>query len=155
MHVLPPATIARIPESRIPDAARLLTFLNPDCPEDVILKRLKTIIAQYPNYQLWAAIRDGKLVGIAGIWLGTKIWCGPYLEIDNLVVHPDYRSRGIGSLLIERLEEIGRQNDCTVLVIDSYTANHASHRLYHKLGFEIWSFHFIRKIGDFTGASDQ
>lgn len=152
---LPPATIARIPESRLPDAAKLLTFLNTESPEEVLLKRLQTILAQYPNYQLWGAIREGKLVGVAGIWLGTKVWCGNYLEIDNLVIHPDYRSKGIGSLLLERLENVGLQNDCNVLVIDSYTNNHASHRLYHKLGFEIWSFHFVRKIGNFTGGPEK
>ena len=152
---LPPATIARIPESRLPDAAKLLTFLNTESPEEVLLKRLQTIMAQYPNYQLWGAIREGKLVGVAGIWLGTKVWCGNYLEIDNLVIHPDYRAKGIGSLLLERLENVGLQNDCNVLVIDSYTNNHASHRLYHKLGFEIWSFHFIRKIGNFTGGPEK
>lgn len=152
---LPPATIARIPESRLPDAARLLTYLNTESPEEVLLKRLQTILAQYPNYQLWGAIREGKLVGVAGVWLGTKVWCGNYLEIDNFVIHPDYRSKGIGSLLLERLENVGLQNDCNVLVIDSYTNNHASHRLYHKLGFEIWSFHFIRKIGNFTGGPEK
>lgn len=151
----PPATIARVPDSRIPDAVRLLAFLNPDSPEKIILERLKSIIDQNPNYQLWGAIRQGKLVGVAGAWLGTKIWCGAYLEIDNLVVHPDFRSLGIGGMLIQRLEQLGRDHDCSVLVIDSYTSNHASHRLYHKLGFEIWSFHFIRKIGDFTGASEK
>lgn len=152
---LPPATIARIPESRLPAAANLLTFLNPETPEDVILKRLQTILTQYPNYQLWGAIREGKLVGVCGIWLGTKVWCGNYLEIDNLIIHPDFRGKGIGSLLLERLENVGLQNDCNVLVIDSYTGNHASHRLYHKLGFEIWSFHFIRKIGNFTGGPEK
>ena len=37
------------------------------------------------------------------------------------------------------------------LVPDSYAANRRSHRLYHRLGFEIWSFHFIKPIGDWKG----
>ena len=151
---MPPlhATIARLSACQLPDAARLLTFLNPDSPHHVILGRLQKIIADHTHYQLWGAITGGELVGVAGIWLGTKVWCGSYLEIDNLVIHPDFQSKGLGTLLIRQFESIAREHNCPVMVIDSYTTNHASHRLYHKLGFEIWSFHFIRKIADFTGS---
>jgi predicted GNAT family acetyltransferase len=31
-------------------------------------------------------------------------------------------------------------------VLDSYTSNHASHRLYHRLGYEIRGFHFIKPL---------
>jgi RimJ/RimL family protein N-acetyltransferase len=53
--------------------------------------------------------------------------------------------------LIRHLEAIGRERDCKLLVLDSYTANHPSHRLYHRLGFEIWGFHFVKPIGDWLG----
>jgi len=154
---MPPlhATITRLSASHLPDAAHLLTFLNPDSPQHVILSRLQKITKDHPHYQLWGTLLDGKLVGVAGIWLGTKVWCGSYLEIDNLIIHPDFQSKGLGTLLIQQFESIARENNCPVMVIDSYTTNHASNRLYHKLGFEIWSFHFIRKLADFTGSGSS
>ena len=134
------------------DAAALLTLLNPETPAETIGVRLDSLLADYSHYQLMGAFAGGTLVGVAGAWIATKIWCGRYLEIDNLVVAPEQRSAGIGSLLIRHLETIARERDCNIIVLDSYTANHSSHRLYHRLGFEIWGFHFAKPIGDWKAV---
>lgn len=133
------------------DAARLLSALNPETPPPLIATRLETLLADHSHYQLFGAFAGETLVGVAGAWIATKIWCGRYLEIDNLVVDPSARSAGIGSLLIRHLEALAVELDCKIVVLDSYTANHPSHRLYHRLGFEIWGFHFIKPIGDWKG----
>lgn len=146
--------IRRIDAAHLDDAARLLALLNPETPAALVRERLETILREHPHYQLIGAFAEGALVGVCGAWIATKIWCGSYLEIDNLVIHPDYRSGGIGSRLIARLEQLARERDCKILVLDSYTSNHASHRLYHRLGFEIWGFHFIKPIGDWSGKPE-
>lgn len=136
----------------LPDAADLLVLLNPETPAAIIVERLDTLLADHSHYQLIGAFTAGKLVGVAGAWIATKIWCGRYLEIDNLVVDPNQRSAGIGSLLIQHLDNLARERDCKLIVLDSYTANRPSHRLYHRLGFEIWGFHFVKPIGDWQGS---
>lgn len=133
-------------------AADLLTLLNPETPAALIAARLERILAEHPHYQLFGAFSGGTLAGVAGAWIATKIWCGRYLEIDNLVVDPAQRSAGIGGQLIRHLEALAHDRDCKVVVLDSYTANHPSHRLYHRLGFEIWGFHFIKPIGDWKSS---
>lgn len=138
--------------SDLANAVRLLATLNPVSPATVIEDRLQVVLADHSHYELIGAFSGETLVGVAGAWIATKIWCGRYLEIDNLVVDPANRSSGIGTLLIEHLETIARQRDCQVMVLDSYAANYSSHRLYHRLGFEIWSFHFIKPIGDWKGV---
>jgi ribosomal protein S18 acetylase RimI-like enzyme len=137
---------------QLPDAAQLLTALNPETPPALIATRLHTILTDHPHYEIFGAFEGGKLLGVAGAWIATKIWCGRYLEIDNLVVAPAARSRGIGSLLMRHLEALAQQRDCKIIVLDSYAANYPSHRLYHRHGFEIWSFHFIKPIGDWKGS---
>lgn len=132
-------------------ATGLLKLLNPDTPPDIVFERLGTILREHPHYHLVGAFDGETLAGVSGAWLATKIWCGLYLEVDNLVVAEAYRSAGIGSLLVSHLEDYARAKDCKVMVLDSYTANTASHRLYHRLGFEIWGFHFIKPIGDWKG----
>jgi GNAT superfamily N-acetyltransferase len=132
-------------------AAEILTLLNPETPAALIASRLETILAEYPSYQIYGAFRGELLAGVTGAWIGTKIWCGRYLEIDNLVVAVEHRSCGIGKRLIQHLEALAKEQECNILVLDSYAANRASHRLYHQLGFEIWSFHFIKTIGDWQG----
>lgn len=135
----------------IPAAVPLLESLNPEIPASVVRERLETILADHPHYELFGAFTGDQLAGLAGAWIATKIWCGRYLEVDNLVVSEDHRSSGIGSLLVKHLEELAKERDCKVMVLDSYASNTASHRLYYRLGFEIWGFHFVKPIGDWKG----
>ncbi len=144
--------IQPLSESSRTEAAELLGTLNPEIPAQVISERLATITARHPHYQIVGAFVEGRLAGVAGAWIATKVWCGLYLEIDNLVVAPSQRGHGIGSRLIIHFEEVARQAGCNVMVLDSYTSNHPSHRLYHRLGFEIWGFHFIKPVGDWSGG---
>jgi ribosomal protein S18 acetylase RimI-like enzyme len=144
-------SIRTLAADELADAARLLTLLNPDTPPALISERLHTLLADHPHYQLIGAFSGDRLAGVAGAWIATKIWCGRYLEIDNLVVDSEVRSSGIGGKLIEHLESIAKARDCKIVVLDSYAANRPSHRLYHRMGFEIWGFHFVKPIGDWKG----
>jgi ribosomal protein S18 acetylase RimI-like enzyme len=146
------ATIRPLVSADLPDAAVLLVLLNPDTPATIVSERLHTLLAGHSHYELIGAFVAGKLVGVAGAWIATKIWCGRYLEIDNLVVDPAQRSSGIGGQLVRHLEIRAKERDCKVVVLDSYTSNHPSHRLYHRLGFEIWGFHFVKPVGDWKGS---
>jgi ribosomal protein S18 acetylase RimI-like enzyme len=130
----------------LPAALSLLALLNPTTPPATLAERLAEIRAGHPHYQLFGAFTGSRLVAVAAAWIATRIWCGRYLEIDHLVVDPGSRSAGVGSALIAHLESLGRDRGCRIAVLDSYTSNHASHRLYHRLGFEIHGFHFIKSL---------
>lgn len=138
--------LQQLDTAHIPAAAVLLAFLNPSTPIETLTDRLRAILADHPHYHLIGAFTGDRLAGIAGAWIGTKIWCGKFLEVDNLVVHPDCRSARIGSRLITHLEGLAREHGCKVVTLDSYTSNHPSHRLYHRLGYEIWGFHFVKPL---------
>lgn len=146
-----PIRIRALAAGDMTDAAGLLTQLNQETPAALIEERLRTILADHPHYELYGAFVGDRLAGVVGAWVATKIWCGRYLEIDNLVVDAGQRSLGIGGLLMQHLETLARERGCTIIALDSYAANRSSHRLYHRLGFEIWSFHFIKPIGDWKG----
>jgi len=142
-----PPEIRKLVPSDYPAATALLAHLNPGIPPELLAERFETIIAEHPHYHAIGAFVDDRLAALAGAWIATKIWCGRYLELDNLVVDPGLRSSGLGSALITWLEAFAREQDCNLAVLDSYTSNHASHRLYHRLGFEIWGFHFVKPFG--------
>jgi len=146
-----PVAIRPVERVDIPDALRLLGELNPDTPKLVVKERLEAIQNEHAHYQLFGAYDGDELVGVCSAWVATKIWCGKYLEIDNMVVRDDQRSRGVGTQLMKHMEQLGKEQGCKVLVLDSYTSNHASHRLYQRMGFEIWGFHFIKPVGDWEG----
>jgi GNAT superfamily N-acetyltransferase len=128
-------------------ATGLLVHLNPDCPTEVLIRRFRTILADHEHYHPLGAFKDGTMIGFGGAWIATKIWCGRYLEVDNIVVHPEHRSSGVGAALMERFETLAKEKDCNIAVLDSYTSNYKSHRFYHRHGFEIWGFHFVKQLG--------
>ena len=127
-------------------ATGLLAHPNPDLPTADLLERFNTILRDHPHYHPFGAFLDGKLVALAGLWIATKVWCGRYLEVDNWVVHPLHRSAGIGSQMMRAIERIARERECELVVLDSYTSNYPSHRFYHRHGFEIWGFHFVKTL---------
>ena len=56
------------------------------------------------HYAQVVAKENGETIGLSGFWIGHKLYCGKYLEIDNFVVDPAHRSRGVGELLVRWLE---------------------------------------------------
>lgn len=72
------------------------------------------------------------------------IACGPkvidyrkskYLEIDSISVGPDYQSKGIGKLLIEKVKNWGKQNGYQRLFANSYFKNQRAIEFYKRNGF--------------------
>ncbi len=113
---------------------------------ELTLEKYETMLRDMlPNNYGQAAVFDGDVcIGISGYWLGTKLWCGKYLELDNVVVHPDHRSKGAGKVLSDYLQKKAEEIGCTILVLDAYTNNFGAHRFYYNQGFGPKGFHFVK-----------
>ncbi len=98
-----------------------------------------------PNNYKQVIVCDHEIpVGLSGFWVGTKLWCGKYLELDNVIVHPDHRSKGVGKLLTEYLNQKAIEIGCKVVALDAYTTNFQAHKFYFNLGFVPKGFHFVK-----------
>ena len=139
-------TIYFLTEDEVSKASVLLTELNPQVPREIQEQRLRLILHDLPNYRCLAVRKGEQLIALCGIWIATKTWCGKYLEIDNFVVTASLRNQSVGELLLDRCLEIAREENCEIIVLDSYTTNRASHRFYHRHGFEIVGFHFVKNV---------
>lgn len=69
--------------------------------------------------------------------------------IGNVVVHPDYRGRGIGRALMERAIDTARDQGAHWIGLEVRASNAIAHRLYEHLGFRIagCTQHLIRPAG--------
>jgi L-amino acid N-acyltransferase len=78
---------------------------------------------------------DGKLMGFASY--GTfRAWAAYKYSVEHSVyVHPDYRGRGLGLQLMERLIAIAQEQDYHTMIGGIDIMNTASIRLHEKLGF--------------------
>ena len=65
-----------------------------------------------------------------------------YLEIDDIYVRPEYRSQGVGGLLLESLLEIAKQQSIKRFSVYTATKNiDKIYNFYRSHGFQSW---FIR-----------
>lgn len=73
---------------------------------------------------------QGQVAGYVGMWVIFDEG-----HITNVAVHPRFRKRGIGSLLLTRLVEICRERDVKFLTLEVRRSNVAAQKLYQKQGF--------------------
>lgn len=121
----------------------LIVQLNKDIPEETLRLRLKQM--QTKDFHCLGAYENNQLVGVAGYWIGFRFWCGKYIDIDNFIVDENHRNKGIGKLLMKKLDQIAQDEKCEISVLDTYTQNHKSHKFYHQENFQIVGFHFFKR----------
>lgn len=78
----------------------------------------------------WVAVLDGSVLGYVCLWGALD-----ERHITNLAVHPDFRHRGVGSLLLSTAIEAARQEHCRTLLLEVRPSNVTARRLYSALGF--------------------
>ncbi len=96
--------------------------------------RLSAMCAQ-GNYRCIAAYLDGRMVGVAGFWIGTQLWCGKYVEADHVVVDVAARGMGIGARLMAWIEAEGEREACALFRIAAVISNLDARRFYARNGF--------------------
>lgn len=133
-----------IPSEKLSAIIPLVKFLNQDLSSEQIMERFQKI--SQSNYKCLGVWDYDKLVGICGLWEGTKFWCGYFLELDNVVFLPEYRNQGIGQKMMGWIENYAVQKKYDVIVLDAYVTNTSSHRFYERFGFKPLGYHFVKKI---------
>ncbi len=120
----------------------VLQDLYPSLEETSYRKELEFMLQH--NYGQVAVFDGETCVGISGYWIGNKLWCGKYLEMDNMNVLPEYRSKGAGKLIADYLNQKAIDEECSMVALDSYTTNYKAHRFFYNQGFAPKGFHFIK-----------
>lgn len=100
------------------------------------------------NYKQLAIYDEGVCVALTGFWTGVKLWCGKYIEIDNFIVDPNHRSKGLGKMLTDYIDAKATELGCTMTVLDAYTGNYTAHRFYYNQGFVPKGFHFLKILNE-------
>lgn len=98
------------------------------------------------NYGQVAIYDNGICIGLSGFWIGYKLWCGKYLELDNVVVTGKLRSKGVGNMIFDYLHQKAVNEKCTMLALDSYTSNFKAHKFFYNKGYAPRGFHFVNLL---------
>ncbi len=97
----------------------------------------QTIFGQHPfAYVLFA--EELNVIGFALYEFRYSSFAGqPSIWLDDLYVGQSDRSRGAGSLLMNKLRQIAQENNCTHLAWTADNRNLRGLKFYHRLGAEV------------------
>lgn len=76
------------------------------------------------------ALENGTVVGFGGLWIIVDEG-----HITNIAVHPDFRRKGIGVLLMDNLLSISKIENLIGLTLEVRKSNLSAQNLYKKFGF--------------------
>jgi amino-acid N-acetyltransferase len=115
-----------IRDARLTDIAPLLELINSYAAGGVMLPRTE--------FEMAENIRDFKIAGDNGrlVGCGALHFYTPFSgEVRSLAVEPGLKTKGIGRMLVEKLEAEARANDLHSLFAFTYVAG-----FFRKLGFD-------------------
>lgn len=83
-----------------------------------------------PFSKLYVYEEDGKIIGYFDLWITYE-----QAQVANIGVHREYRQKGIGTFLIQYMQNIAIENECENLTLEVRVSNEKAIRLYEKTGF--------------------
>lgn len=130
--------IRRMIKDDIPDLARLYKlFWN----EESSIQRMENLfdgLLDNKDYLILSAIENNRLVGsIMGI-ICYELYgeCKPFMVIENFIVDPEYRRKGIGRSLFLEIEKYGTKNKCYQIILVTANNRQDAINFYIKMGFK-------------------
>jgi ribosomal-protein-alanine N-acetyltransferase len=70
------------------------------------------------------------VVGYGGMWFIID-----EAHVTNIAVHPDYRQRKIGEMIVQEMIKTAKENGINGMTLEVRVSNTAAINLYKKLGF--------------------
>ena len=135
-----PVTIREVADDELFALLRLYAHLH---PEDEMLPlgeaaQIWKTLRQDPNQQCWGAYWNDLLAATCTLIVVPNLTRGgrPYGLIENVVTHPDYRRRGLGTAVLKHALQIAWERGCYKVMLLTGSKNEATLRFYEQAGFE-------------------
>ncbi|WP_276480906.1 GNAT family N-acetyltransferase [Paraflavitalea pollutisoli] len=136
--------ISLIPKDQLHTIIPLLRILNDAIDERTLQERLEDM--QQRNYVCAGVYDQQRLIGICGLWILNKYYVGKHIEPDNVMILPEYRSKGVGEQMMEWVYEYGRSQGCIASELNCYVTNDKGIRFWLNQGYRIIGFHCQKKL---------
>ncbi|NLT95460.1 MAG: GNAT family N-acetyltransferase [Clostridia bacterium] len=137
MVVIRSATLMDLPEV-VELAAQMDYKVTPDGIKPVLIHYINN-----PDYYLLVAEKEGQVIGMVGFTVKYYLHREkPVLYVGSMVVNENYRSQGIGKLLMDEVEAVAIKRGCNSIQLNSNKRRVRAHEFYKRLGFKEVSLKF-------------
>jgi GNAT superfamily N-acetyltransferase len=145
-------------EADLPAVLELYTQLGMDDGSVLSLEGAERIFARmqdYPDYTLTVAVAQGMVIGVFALLIMDNLGHAgaPSGVVEDVVVHPDWRRRSVGKLMMEAAMSACESKGCYKLALTSNKHRHNAHRFYETLGFDLHGFSYCVPLG--SGVSSE
>lgn len=123
-----------------------------------LLRELRTTLTREDFYAIYAAAKKAdqytfygyfinqECVGLMGLRFLQDFVHHQHLYIDDLVVKKDFRSKGVGAILLEFAEDLAKAKSCTGLRLCTGIDNKAGIRFYERENWAARALAFKKKL---------
>lgn len=138
--------IALIPYDQMETILPLTMELNSSTIEYALLqKRLEEMLAM-GGYECIGVYDEEELIGICGVWILNKLYAGKHVEPDNVFIKKEYRSKGVGQLMMNFLFQYAIDIGCEGTEVNCYLTNEKGKKFWEQQGYEPLAYHFFKKF---------
>jgi len=105
-------------------------------PEDVRLN-LAPRLSQVAHFRGLFALQGDRFVGLATCFINFSTFAArPLLNLHDLVVAQASRGQGVGSALLDAVEQLARTEDCAFVTLEVRADNPGAQKLYLRHSFD-------------------
>ena len=135
-----PVTIGEVACEELEALLALYRHLHPNEPISIVddkLQRLWQSMLEDENIRYVVARADGHLISTCALTIIPNLTRGarPYGLIENVVTHPDYRRRGIGTRVLQHALGIAWGKNCYKVMLLTGRQQEATLQFYERAGF--------------------
>jgi ribosomal protein S18 acetylase RimI-like enzyme len=125
----------------LPDILRLYAQPEMDDGQTLPLAEAERVfdrMARYPDYRMYVAIRDDRIVGAFALLIMDNLGHQgtPSGVIEDVVVDPQCQGQGIGKAMVQHALRLCGEKGCYKLALSSNLKRERAHAFYESLGFE-------------------
>ena len=135
----------------------LALYAQPDLDDGAILplydaERVFARFARYPDYTLYVAEQDGRIVGTFALLIMDNLGHlgAPSAIVEDVAVGPVLQGRGVGRAMMRFAMTRATEKHCYKIVLSSNAKRERAHSFYESLGFERHGFSFRIMLGQVT-----
>lgn len=120
------------------ELTELLRLLTSDDANVTVLPEKLEEVRKRPDSFVFVAEIAEKLVGTVQVTLCPDVMYRhqPYAIVENLFVRKETRGKGVGRAILDKVEKLCLDKDCSKIMLLSSIRRESAHRFFQSLGYD-------------------